>query len=294
MFFGFSSVGFSDLFFGFFVFVFLVFDLNLQYETKSNPKLTTPFLASLKSSMVFGNVFSSLKIACVHQTGKTPKLKEKPKRAPVPPQPQGLKEEDGFVPIPLTSAPSRGLGFRRVISIQSWFRKGHPGFATPSAMVVNCIQEQWSRSVLRCSVRPDSLQEKRWGFSLLAFPVGFLFFLHKFAQPSFTCAWSRAQHSTAGPKLAPLCQEIGKSWEAPGQAHPTTPGSLGRALPQHRANSPGGSWRALMAIHVCHQCPRPCCLFSSPAAHPKLTFSVLQPCPASSSPPSWHQCQHGD
>lgn len=146
MVFGFSFVGFSVLF-CFFVFVFY---LNLQYETKSNPKLTTPFLASLKSSMVFGNVFSSLKIACVHKTGKTPKLNQKtPTTSPSPaPRSQGgrwVSHRPGATAAHICSETCSGNSgvLRRVISIQrrvsegtSWVRHFHP------AMVVNCIQEQ--------------------------------------------------------------------------------------------------------------------------------------------------------
>lgn len=173
----------------FFFRLFLFFDLNLQYETKPNPKLTTPFLASLKSSMVFGNVFSSLKIACLHKTGKkTPKLESKEP----PPRPEVSRRKVGLSPALLTSAPSRGLGkggFCRVISIQSWFWKGHPGFATPSAMVVNCIQEQWSLIdlALQCT-GPIHYKKKLWlGFFFSFFPaqLGFCFsFTNSHCPPS--------------------------------------------------------------------------------------------------------------
>lgn len=134
-------------------------------------------------------------------------------------------------------------GLCRVISIQSRFRKGHPGFATPSAMVVNCIQEQWSPIdlALQCT-GPIHYKKNGWGFFLLSFSVGFLFFLHKFAQPSFTCAWSKAQSTAWLALTGPFLPGSGKSWETPGQACPTTASSLGELCPgllerpQHRAN----------------------------------------------------------
>lgn len=192
---------------------------------------------------MFGNVFSSLKIACVHKTGKNPKTESK--EPPSRPSPEVSRRKVGLSPAPLTSAPSlvweRG-GFCRVISIQSWFWKGHPGFATPSAMVVNCIQEQWSPIdlALQCT-GPIHYKKNGWGFFLLSFSVGFLFSLHKFAQPSFTCAWSKAQ-STArlaltGPFLPGNGKELANS--RAGMSH--HPQLTGRALPraaraQHRAS----------------------------------------------------------
>lgn len=88
---------------------------------------------------------------------------------------------------------------------------------------------------------PDSLQEKWLGFFLLSFSVGFLFSLHKFAQPSFTRAWSKAQ-STAwlaltGPFLPGNGKELANT-RAGASHHPQL---TGRALPraagaQHRAS----------------------------------------------------------
>lgn len=208
----------------------------------------------------------------------------------------------GLSPAPLTSAPSCGLGmggFCRFISIQSRFWKGHPGFATPSAMVVNCIQEQWSPIdlALQCT-GPIHYKKNGWGF-----PLSLLFsWVFVFPSQIRMCLVQSTEHCTAGPNW-PLSA---KKWERAGK-------HLGRCVPPppaHRESSAQGCWsgpsteQALSREFLesvddnpCHQCPHHCCLFSStpaPTAHPKLTFSVLWPRPAGSSPPSWHQCQHGD
>lgn len=231
----------------FFFRLFLFFDLNLQYETKPNPKLTTPFLASLKSSMVFGNVFSSLKIACLHKTGKkTPKLESKEP----PPRPEVSRRKVGLSPALLTSAPSRGLGkggFCRVISIQSWFWKGHPGFATPSAMVVNCIQEQWSPIdlALQCT-GPIHYKKKLWlGFFFFpSFPLSWVFVFPSQIRTALlhVCLVQSTEHSTAGPNWPLSARKWERAGKHPGQALPTTPSSLGELCPgllerpQHRAS----------------------------------------------------------
>lgn len=154
-------------------------------------------------------------------------------------------------------------------------------------MVVNCIQEQWSPIdlALQCT-GPIHYKKNGWGFFLLSCSVAFLFFLHKFARPSFTCAWSKAQ-STAwlaltGPSLPGNGKELGNT-RAGVSHHPQLPG---RALPRAAAaapaqskHCPGGSWKALMTIRVIDV---PITAASSAA---------LRLHPAGSSPPSWHQCQ---
>lgn len=129
---------------------------------------------------------------------------------------------------------------------------------------------------------PDSLQEKIMAgvfFFLLSRSVGFLFFLHKFALPSFTCAWSKAQ-STArlaltGPFLPGNGKELGNTWGFP-------------PPPAHWEGSAQGCWRGpsteqalsrgfLESIddNPCHQCPHHCCLFSSSRAPSRRLFPTF-------------------
>lgn len=171
-------------------------------------------------------------------------------------------------------------------------------------MVVNCIQEQWSPIdlALQCT-GPIHYKKNGWGF----FP-SFLF-SWVFVFPSqirtallHVCLVQSTEHSMAGPNWslsARKWKELGNTWAGMSHHRQLT----GRALPRAAGAAPaqskhcsGGSWKALMTIHVINV-PHHCCLFSSipaPTAHPKLTFSVLRPRPAGSSPPSWHHCQHGD
>lgn len=233
--------------------------------------------------------FQASKLPACTKLAKTPKLN--PKRPRPAPSPEVSRRKVGLSPAPLTSAPSRGLGtggFRRVISIQSWFWKGHPGFATPSAMVVNCIQEQWSPIdlALQCT-GPIHYKKNGWGFFLLSRSVGFLFFLHKFAQPSFTRAWSKAR-STArlaptGPFLPGNGKELGKH---PGRRIPLPPAhweSSAQGCRSGPSTEQALSRRFLESIddNPCHQCPHHCCLFSSsPAPSRRLFPTFLASVPA--------------
>lgn len=233
--------------------------------------------------------FQSLKIYLRAQNWqKPPKLNPK---SPCPaPSPEVSRRKVGLSPAPLTSAPSRGLGtgwgFCRVISIPSWFWKGHPGFATPSAMVVNCIQEQWSPIdlALQCT-GPIHYKKNGWGlfiylfFFLLSFSVGFLFVLHKFAQPSFTCAWSKAQSTAWLALTGPFLPGNGKELENTRAGTPHHPQLTGRAL--HRAQHRARGFLESIDDNPCHQCPHHCCLFSSsPTPSCQLLPTFLAPVPA--------------
>lgn len=205
--------------------------------------------------------FSSLKITCVHKTGKkTPKTEPK---EPRPAQPRVSRRKVGLSPAPLTSVLWEQAG-GSVESSPS--RAGFVGtswvchsISNGSELYPGAVESDRSCAAV---YGPDSLQEKWLGFLFFGFfffffpfQLGFLFFLHKFAQPSsFPRAWSKAQ-STArlAPTLPSFSQEMGKSWETAGQARPAPPARWDRAAGATPAQSkpcPGGSWKALMTVHV--------------------------------------------
>lgn len=135
---------------------------------------------------------------------------------------------------------------------------------------------------------PDSLQEKWLGF-FPSFLFGWVFVSPSQIRTALlhVCLVQSTEHSTAGPNWPLSARKWARAGKHPGRHVPPSPahwessaqGCWSTAQSKHW---PGGSWKALMTVHVIN------------VPIPAASSAALRPHPAGSSPPSWHQCQHGD
>lgn len=189
--------------------------------------------------------FSSLKITCVHKTGKkTPKTEPK---EPRPAQPRVSRRKVGLSPAPLTSVLWEQAG-GSVESSPS--RAGFVGtswvchsISNGSELYPGAVESDRSCAAV---YGPDSLQEKWLGFLFFGFFFSFLFsWVFCF---SFTNSHSPPPSRVPGPKhraqhgWPPLCPVSARKWERAGKQrgrhvqHPQLAGTGLLEQPQHRAS----------------------------------------------------------